>query len=699
MSLEKTPVPELHQSPSTLVGETLTMPVCPSCGLKMAHGTIKCPNDGTEIVTRFKVGDCLSDKYEFIESVGSGGMGIIYKARHLGLNKIVAIKLLHPHLLNAETVMRFQREARTASDLRHPNLITVQDIGTTDDGQPFMVMDYVSGQSLSEFIKEKGRVSVEETLDIFLQICSGLAYAHKQNILHRDLKPSNIMLFRDEDGGIRAKILDFGIAKILEEGDKQTSTLTKTGDVFGSPLYMSPEQGAGGKLDRRSDCYSLGCMLFECLTGTTPFIGKSIIETLMFHAQHQPPSLKEATLGLEFPEALEKVVARLLQKVPEDRYQSVLEVREDLQEIKDERAKNDASVDNVSRRQLRDLASGSGTASGAKQKKPNLANLEGKDIIIALLGIAVIVLLFRDFLPNFNEIAGSPPEPQITKTVQEVDKSKADELAESMSEGQLSLHKQLSRTSDNSQLKLTGCNLKDEDLKSLKGHTEIETLDLETNALDGTGLAVLETLPKLYKLNVSDNPLSDQGVRTISHLDHVKNIELKHIKLSNNAMRSLGQMKYVNKLEFDHSAIGGRSLRFLCSMPNLVALSLNDQPDLSDKSILFLKDIPRLKMIDVSDTPVTGEGFANPERFPQLEIISLKRDKLTELGLKAVGKIEYLKELDLRSAAFDVRWLRHLSAAHHLSKVTISENHDLPAFKKALPNCLIEVKKPKKPGI
>ena len=658
--------------------------------MRMAHGVVKCPNDGTEIVARFKSGDRLSEKYEFIEPIGSGGMGIIYKARHLGLSKMVAIKLMHPHLLNSDTVMRFQREARTASDLRHPNLITVQDVGTTEDGQPFMVMDYVDGRSLSELIKEKGRLSVEETLDIFLQICSGLAYAHKQNILHRDLKPSNVMLISDEKAGIQAKILDFGIAKVLEEGDRQVSTLTKTGDVFGSPLYMSPEQGAGGKLDRRCDIYSLGCMLFESLSGTPPFMGKSVIETLMLHAQKKAPSLKEASLGLEFPGEIEKVVETLLKKSPDERYQSVLELRDDLKAIQDEHVKDCSSDDNLSRRELRQLATGGDAISGINAKQPPS---DWKNIAIALLSIAVLVLLYKDFGPNIHDITASRETKKENEVVRTIYQGKSDELEDLRTAGRRSLAKLLTKQGDTSEIVLRGCNLVDADLVALKGRKEITKLDLELNDIDGTGLYVAMTLPALSKLNVSDCPLSDEGIRTISRLGQLKNLELKQVTLSDQAMKYLGQMKNMEKLEFDNSNLGDGSLQYLTNMPSLSELSVNAQKKMSDKSLLYLKNVPNLHMVDAGNTKVTGEGFANFDRLPKLDDIVLKNNYLTEKGLQTLAKVKLLQELDIRSAHYKVDWLRHLRSAKHFRKLHISDTADAGQIRQILPNVELETGK------
>jgi len=683
--LDKTPVPGLHDlndSPSAVNGETLTMPVCPTCGMKLAHGTIKCPNDGTEVVTKYKAGDCLSEKYEFLESVGSGGMGIIYKAKHLALNRIVAIKLLHPYLLNEDTILRFQREARTASKLRHPNLIEVQDVGTTEEGQPFMVMDFVSGQSLSDLIHQKGRLSVEETLKIFVQICSGLAYAHNQNILHRDLKPSNVMLITDEHGSTTAKILDFGIAKVLEEGENKAATLTKTGDVFGSPLYMSPEQGAGGNVDRRSDLYSLGCMLFECLTGTPPFMGKSIIETLMAHAQQKPMSLKEATLGLDFPPELNSVVMKLLAKAPDERYQSVLEVREDLLAII-ESATLQAPEVVVTKRELRDKAGGESTISdGAQGDFWHTAN--GKDITIVILSIAVVVLVGKDiWLSCFADQDSKRPNVDLNKKYRV-------HLESNLADNDNVVRRKLESHPSAELFELRDGEVTDPYLAQLKDNQRIKTLDLQGNNLNGTGLEVAKTIPNLNKLNVSSNPLTDAGVLVISRLRQVRNLEIKGVELSPRALFHIGQMKNLTKLEMDASDYDVKELGSLSDMPILEELSINDQKRLSDRTIGLLRKLPRLRFVDASVSKVTGKGFEHPDDYPLLEQIALKENKLSEDGFKTFARLKNLRELDLRRASFDPSWFKHLKGHPKFKRLKAAGDINAVEIQRILPQLIID---------
>ncbi len=271
----------------------------------------------------FVVGQLLDGKYEILSFLGKGGMGSVYRVKHVHLGVELALKALDATRIgDSNSSRRFQNEGKAAFSLKHPGLVKVHDYGILENGHPFLVMDLVKGKTLQDLIKEHGRLSLSEVESIFVQLCFGLAYAHQQSVVHRDIKPANIMLvdgipLKDEGS---VKVLDFGIAKIVNEDRGEMQTLTATGEVFGSPLYMSPEQCAGGAIDQRSDVYSLGCVLFEALTGTPPLVGANPLRTMMLHASETPPSLKEAALGTEFPQALEHIIVKMLAKTPSDRY-------------------------------------------------------------------------------------------------------------------------------------------------------------------------------------------------------------------------------------------------------------------------------------------------------------------------------------------------------------------------------------------
>ena len=278
------------------------------------------------------IGQIIEGRYRILSLVGRGGVGSVYKVEQIALKKTFALKTLQSHITNQVTILRFQNEARTASKLNHPNLIRAVDFGLIDGTRPFLVMDFVHGITLSRLLRKNTRLSLEQSFEIFIPVLEALDYAHKEGVIHRDIKPSNIVLVDAEvDGAWHPKVVDFGIAKI-EDGDGLG--LTRTGEVFGTPLYMSPEQCSGFRVDNKSDVYSLGCVIFEALTGAPPFRGNSALETMLQHQTRPPLSLTEASLGLEFPAGLNDVVLKMLAKDPKDRYDSCLDVVEDLRRLR-----------------------------------------------------------------------------------------------------------------------------------------------------------------------------------------------------------------------------------------------------------------------------------------------------------------------------------------------------------------------------
>lgn len=273
----------------------------------------------------------IAGRYVVEELVGVGGMGSVFRAEDMDLEKTFAIKILRPDLSSEpSSLKRFEQEAKAVSTLTHPNLVSVYDYGISDKGCPFIVMDYLDGRGLDVVIDENVYLEPARMVDIFIQVVDAVCHAHGKRIIHRDIKPSNIIILKSEDGAEFVKIVDFGIAKVLPEGDKKTNQLTQTGEVFGSPYYMSPEQCAGHKLDNRSDIYSIGCVMYESLTGKPPFEGNNPIQTILKHLNEEPKDLKLGFSSLEIPASLAYIVMRCLAKDAGDRYQTAEELQADL---------------------------------------------------------------------------------------------------------------------------------------------------------------------------------------------------------------------------------------------------------------------------------------------------------------------------------------------------------------------------------
>lgn len=312
--------------------------VCPRCHKEFPVGTDNCPDDGTPLLPSAAqatadplIGKIFADKYEVISVLGQGGMSIVYKARHKFMDRIVALKLLHEHLVSDElAVQRFQREARAASSLSHHNIVNVHDFGLTASGQAYFVMDCLEGQSLGDIIENDGRLEINKAINIFKQACEGLDHAHKKGVIHRDLKPSNLVLIKQDDGSMLVKIVDFGIAKVMPQQGKPQQQLTQTGEIFGSPLYMSPEQCNGRPMDARSDIYSFGCLMYETLAGVPPIMGDSFINTVVKHVNEAPPSFALSAPDANIPKPIEAVIMKCLAKDPGDRYSTAIELKQSI---------------------------------------------------------------------------------------------------------------------------------------------------------------------------------------------------------------------------------------------------------------------------------------------------------------------------------------------------------------------------------
>jgi len=261
-------------------------------------------------------------------------MGHVYLVDHAALNRRFALKVLSPQLVNEETWLRFQSEAKTLAALNHPIFVKVYDLGIHEHSVPYYSMDFISGRSLAEILDEDGPLPANEALDLFIEALDGLAYAHRNGIIHRDIKPANIMRCSN-DGTASVKILDFGISKLIGANDKTAQGLTSAGEIFGSPFYMSPEQSIGGSIDSRSDIYSIGCTMFEVLSGFVPFEGSNPFETLILHQESAPPLLSEVAPQLDLHPSIDLVLSKCLAKRPQDRYQSAKELAIDLTRIKE----------------------------------------------------------------------------------------------------------------------------------------------------------------------------------------------------------------------------------------------------------------------------------------------------------------------------------------------------------------------------
>jgi serine/threonine protein kinase/tetratricopeptide (TPR) repeat protein len=320
---------------------------CPQCGREFPPDAEVCPEDGSTLRADATVADgaqphaspapdplvgvILDDKYRLDERLGEGGMGAVYRATHLLIERPVAVKVLSSRLITDESAReRFRREARAAGRLQHTNAVAVTDFGETRDGLVYLVMELLEGRPLREVLAREAPLDPARTVSLMMQISAAVEAAHEAGIIHRDLKPGNIFLVQRPDSPYIVKVLDFGIAKLADVGGEFAfaDTLTGTGVMIGTPRYMSPEQCDGAQLTPASDVYSLGVILYEMLTGQTPFTGASPLALALKHSSESPRPPRELVAAI--PPALEAVVLHALEKKPEDRAADAGEFRREL---------------------------------------------------------------------------------------------------------------------------------------------------------------------------------------------------------------------------------------------------------------------------------------------------------------------------------------------------------------------------------
>lgn len=301
----------------------------------------------------------LQGRYSLDAEIGCGGMGKVFKAYDFKTGRFCAIKLMHSHLRDEPlSLKRFEREARISLELRHDNIVRVADFGFTPSREPYFVMEFLQGMSLADLLEIDKVISEERFVSIFSQVCLGLSYAHGRKVVHRDMKPSNVMLVGKGNVEI-VKLVDFGIARVCSrtgelcsstladlsllsdnidqmsyESKEKIQKLTQPGEIFGSPLYMSPEQCLGDEADCVSEVYSLGCMMFEALVGSAPLRGRTAMDTLVKRVNQKAPSINSLDVQLKFTESIELLVAKCLERDRSQRFQTVDAVYDALQSMK-----------------------------------------------------------------------------------------------------------------------------------------------------------------------------------------------------------------------------------------------------------------------------------------------------------------------------------------------------------------------------
>ena len=686
------------RGPSNLSQEEVAY-ACPTCGLKVDRTVTVCPRDGSVIADYSSTENLLDNRYQVLSLVATGGMGSIYKARQPALNKIVAIKMLRVDSKNEAAWIRFQQEAKVFSHLEHRNIIKVYDFGEASNNQPYMVMDFVDGVDLAHLIKEEKTLPLEEAFNIIREICAGMGHAHAHRIFHRDLKPSNIMLSQLDSVNPQVRIVDFGIAKVLNnQSDGQN--LTQTGEVFGSPHYMSPEQAMGKVVDASSDVYSLGCIMHETLTGAVPLAGATAFDTLMKHMNDKPPSLRQANPQGKFSDELVSLVLKTLAKDPLKRFQSMQELSSAI----------DLLPESIAIAKLKGPTSVYGAAASAVTiKNPTMKPapppqtestgfIDSKNLVWLYVMLGVILAagtVYVSFsaqnarnvakVPFFNRLAtpeatpetGPPPvvaseppsptekkdplsdEPPAPSDMSKITKGKADDG--------ISLTPPGTEKEEPPPPPIVGSNLIDltnidSDLQvaeSVRQNPQANTVILKGKYITDDGIKALTKLP-IVRLVVQNTKLTEKGFAILAQFPDLEVLDLKqNSNLDDKSLIPIADMKKLKMLDLSQCPhISDETLSILPS--SIDTLNLQGDFNLTEKGINDVCKLSNLKILDLSRTPLTDDEVKPLSKLTKLQTLFVGETCLTDRAMATMSKLP-VKELALQKTRITKKGLMELA--------------------------------------
>jgi serine/threonine protein kinase len=510
------------------------------------------------------------DRYKPLYELGFGASGVVYLALDRVLNKKVAIKILRS--VSPEIVIAFQKEARTTSKLKHRYIIDLLDFGVTEGGAPYMVLEFILGPSLDDVIRDTGPLKLRDFYSVFSKTCGALAYAHGNNVFHRDLKPANILLTGGIDGDFEIRVIDFGLAKILSDSADQSSNKQFT--IVGTPLYMSPDQGLGRTFDARSEVYSLGCVMYEAISGQPPFKADSALELLSLHAETSPPRLADSLTASGFssaerniPKSVENIIRKCLAKNPIDRYQSIAEVREDLEESENQ---DHFTVPDEGKTRSSIAVTGS---------QPSLSWILSCVTLLGLLGALVFYIIATNNVGTQTENA-SP--------VKDVDNMLLNNAPLRKSGDTLNPYATV--------IRLNGALSEDElkDIGIYKYATEIdlsnnihsdEVIDrirspyLQTLKLNNTPVRTLEPVTRLKSLRrllIASTGVDSAAIKRLAALPNLVEVDLRNVEIGDDGFESLANIKPLQLLTFRSSDFSLKSIRKVHEALPACLMRIND---------------------------------------------------------------------------------------------------------------------------
>ena len=554
------------------------------------------------------------ERYKPLAHLGEGVSGSVYLARDRLLNKKVALKVLT--YFDPEKLVSFQDEARATSKMKHETIVALLDFGITKNNTPYMVMEYLQGETLESVLSREKRLDLSTCQKLFGQLASGLALAHKKEIFHRDLNLRNFILIPQGDS-FQVKIIDFGLAS-WRKPDGGQSDENQT-NLVGTPLFMSPDQGLGKPYDARSEIYSLACILYNCLTGEPPFVGETAIQTLSMHAADIPPSLEERT-GIKFPSDLESFIQKALAKNPSERFQTMDEFKEALQAIEE-------TVEPES----------------TPGKPPKPGSSIDKNLIFVPLFILVFVAGAGAVWQQFQNSKGkyTPANHQIDKVVESEDIPELNEVEKSAQELGYTDKKWVYENRI-----MRGVEVTDDDFEGLELPKDCRFLNILGGSMgvSGSGLKHLAG-QKLQRFQTTSGAFSDEGAYNLTRLEGLKTINIQYTeKLTKEGVKHLLSIPTLVDLQLRFMAIPEGCTELIAKNDQLYELNFGHCKRLTKQDLINVAKCKSIKDLRLPDVDLV-DSMIEPITTMKLERLEIHENPTTDKGLIMLTKIKTLRML------------------------------------------------------
>jgi choice-of-anchor C domain-containing protein len=585
--------------------------------------TVKSPllaqaSNNVEINGHLRPGTIIANNFKVLSFIGAGGMSDVYKCEDLSIGRIIAVKTLQAGF-SQDALRRFQTEGKAIAKLEHPNILKLYGLQITPDGLPILLMEFVPGITLARLLEGKQAFTVQRSMRIGGQIGEALKSAENEGIVHRDLKPSNIMILNPGAIDETVKILDFGIAKIQSEAPINA---TRTGDVFGTPQYMSPEQAMGKKCDGRSDQYSFGCVLFEMLTGAPPYTADNSLSVMMAHAQDPVPSLSKLAKN-RIPAHLELAVTRLLQKNPVQRYATMSDALDAL---------FDAKKGSPISKKL--LAVGSGlTITGVLFVAAYSYMVGGEQRSASMHKLA-----------ESAEHATPVDSSTVVRNPSIKDAIPPARISEPTKDDKILLAT-LTTQKDVESLKLAGKDVSKFGLDGISKLTKLKRLDLRgCRLVDSQGVSALQKL-SLILLNLDDTVVNDDIADTLVMLmPSLEYLDLNKTEITTKVCEKISISRKLTVLNLAQTNIDQHALPYIANISSLIHLNLS-----GDNVGGQLSELGRLQHLEDLSVKAVGNltagDIAAIASFPSLRKLNVAKTNVSDQGLRAISKMPLLKEL------------------------------------------------------